>query len=903
MPSLFGFYKVAEDEAAFITKRREDVARLYPKVDVRSLELHVRPMKEGGDDIKDERGETFPEIVGESGLIGLALSGGGIRSASFCLGVLQGLDAVVEDGKPQILDAVDYLSAVSGGGYLAASYVAGARQNKEGRFPFASKLDQLETIGTQHLRDYSNFLVPRGAMDWVTGALVVARGLLINGLLIFGAILPLVALTIALFPDERSLHAPGLGNSLDHHGTYWRASLAAALLGLCAAGAILSTLMGEGPRKHRPGALAARESLGRIAAILAVVLLVAAFAALQPIVLRGLFDATHLGLCPGFQGQAGGLGRALHRIGIGAGGALGSIATVATGLWAFGSKLIKVVQTTFGDHSWSGSLAHWASRVAIVVGAVAVPLALWAAYLSLTFVAMTWWSWPGADAACFHPGPPTLPGWVAAIGLTRGELLLVYVLVGLLFAALAFLTPPNANSLHGYYRDRLSRAFLWSVEELEEDAKLRNEAPPGWIETLFARLRPHDHQPEADAADMTKLSALASDAPGASRSPSPLAQPTPYLLVNAAVNLEGSKYANRRGRNADAFMFAPLHVGSAATGYVATKDMEEADAHLDLATAMAISGAAASANMGASTIKPLTFSLALLNIRLGYWLPNPRRLAKADAPAPVTVAEPGPKGSPQPTPPRRTALLWPVSFAMEALGRLDEWSSLVYLTDGGHFDNLGLYELLRRRCRVIVVADAEADPQMNFESLVRLQRYARIDLGVRIDLPWEDLRRWSLGITVEAPHGPKNDPNACVGPHVAVGRIEYGQDDPGILIYIKACISGDENDLIRDYRRRNPDFPHETTLDQFFTEEQFEVYRALGFHATKSFFSGQDRFGFSPSHVSSKWTGLVRDALTRLNIPEDAVDRIVAQQAPKPASRPAEQHRPWLEGFAGQTRS
>ena len=100
---------------------------------------------------------------------------------------------------------------------------------------------------------------------------------------------------------------------------------------------------------------------------------------------------------------------------------------------------------------------------------------------------------------------------------------------------------------------------------------------------------------------------------------------------------------------------------------------------------------------------------------------------------------------------------------------------------------------------------------MNFEALIRLERCARIDLGVRIDLPWEDLRRWSLGITVDDPHGPKDDPAACIGPHVAVGKIKYTDEDFGVLIYIKSCITGDENDLVRDYRRRNPDFPHETT--------------------------------------------------------------------------------------------
>ena len=100
----------------------------------------------------------------------------------------------------------------------------------------------------------------------------------------------------------------------------------------------------------------------------------------------------------------------------------------------------------------------------------------------------------------------------------------------------------------------------------------------------------------------------------------------PYLLINTAINLEGSKELNKRGRNADAFLFSPLCVGSRFTGYVPTKEMEATVRDLSLASAMATSGAAASANMGRRTIKVLTFSLTLLNIRLGYWLANPFRL-------------------------------------------------------------------------------------------------------------------------------------------------------------------------------------------------------------------------------------------------------------------------------------
>ncbi|GAA0005187.1 hypothetical protein BRDID11002_51900 [Bradyrhizobium diazoefficiens] len=108
-----------------------------------------------------------------------------------------------------------------------------------------------------------------------------------------------------------------------------------------------------------------------------------------------------------------------------------------------------------------------------------------------------------------------------------------------------------------------------------------------------------------------------------------------------------------------------------------------------------------------------------MNVRLGYWLNNPRYVE--------ATARPQRRSTP--------LFLW-----SEISGRLYENSDGVYLTDGGHIENLGVYELLRRRCKVIVAVDAEADAPMNFASLMKLQRYARIDLGVRIDLPWTPIR-------------------------------------------------------------------------------------------------------------------------------------------------------------------
>src|SRR5205085_7487494 len=259
----------------------------------------------------------------------------------------------------------------------------------------------------------------------------------------------------------------------------------------------------------------------------------------------------------------------------------------------------------------------------------------------------------------------------------------------------------------------------------------------------------------------------------------------PYHLINTSLNIEGSKYANRRGRNADFFVFSPLFTGSEATGYVATTDLEQRAKAVTAATAMAISGAAASSNMRSATIKPLTPTLAILNIRLGYWLINPAAVAGKLATS--AFAE----------------FLDKLYFVKELFGRLSEDKGLVYLTDGGHVENLGIYELLRRRCKLIIAVDAEADPDMSFGALVTLERYARIDLGVRIDLPWAAVRDVANKASVDiAKTGGVPPLDAPQGPHCALGTIYYPwkegdkdeSDNTGVLLYVKSALTGDEND-------------------------------------------------------------------------------------------------------------
>ena len=441
------------------------------------------------------------------------------------------------------------------------------------------------------------------------------------------------------------------------------------------------------------------------------------------------------------------------------------------------------------------------------VAGAAVPVSLWVAYLYLSF-------WGIRNCADGSKCAGHTPSWLAILAdPVHGSFLTLYLVVGLVLLVIGWLLSPNSNSLHRLYRDRLSKAFLF-------DPALRMAAG------AWSQLRGEAGQEPDEAlrnSDLQPLDDFRVSQLNCGRAP--------YHLINTALNIAASKYTNRRGRNADFFIFSPLYVGSEATGYVSTTEMEEAMPGLTAGSAMAISGAAASSNMGSATIKPLVPTLAILNIRLGYWLLNPAKVARSLRTSVVRQ------------------LFDKLYFMNELLGLLRENSETIYLTDGGHIENLGIYELLRRRCKLIIAADAEEDPEMSFGSLVTLERYARIDLSTRIGLPWADVRDATRKASAEVLQtGGLTFGSAARGPHCALGTIYYPRkkgdsdaDCTGLLLYIKSSITGDENDYVLDYKRRNSSFPHEATLDQLFTEEQFEVYRALGFHALHSAFKGVDK--------------------------------------------------------------
>jgi len=164
-------------------------------------------------------------------------------------------------------------------------------------------------------------------------------------------------------------------------------------------------------------------------------------------------------------------------------------------------------------------------------------------------------------------------------------------------------------------------------------------------------------------------------------------------------------------------------------------------------------------------------------------------------------------------------------FVDEAFGLTNDTNTWVYLSDGGHFENLALYEMVLRRCKVIIVSDAGADPEYTYQDLGNAVRKIRIDMGIAIEF-----RR-------PMPMSPTRMATAeFSGHHAAIADIRYracdGAED-GILVYLKPSLSGDEPADVHHYAAENNGFPHQTTADQFFNESQFESYRRLGLHVVE----------------------------------------------------------------------
>jgi hypothetical protein len=287
----------------------------------------------------------------------------------------------------------------------------------------------------------------------------------------------------------------------------------------------------------------------------------------------------------------------------------------------------------------------------------------------------------------------------------------------------------------------------------------------------------------------------------------PLSTKEEYRLmpvINTTLNLVGGANLAWQQRKAEPFSISPLHAGCFRLGYRDSRFYGGRDTGgISIGTAAAISGAAASSNMGYYTTSPvLSLVLTFFNVRLGWWLGNPGAAGKDtfELRAPTLSVKP---------------------VLEEAFGMTDDENKYVYLTDGGHFENLGIYEMVLRRCHLIVICDAAADPNYNFGDLGNAIRKVRIDLGVPIEFT-------SMPIFSQD----SKDFEKKKGMHWAIGRIRYscidGNVQDGLLVYIKPAVYGGEPSDVLEYKKSHPTFPHQSTADQFFDEPQFESYRSLG---------------------------------------------------------------------------
>lgn len=355
----------------------------------------------------------------------------------------------------------------------------------------------------------------------------------------------------------------------------------------------------------------------------------------------------------------------------------------------------------------------------------------------------------------------------------------------------------NEFSMNAFYRNRLVRCYLGASNTRRQPEPITN-------------FDPHDDIVLADVVEVERDAGCR-----------PL-----YPLIGTALNLVAAKQLDWQDRKAASFCLTPGYCGyvpppsRAGTAAIGDPDVhagattlpgsapDPIAAAMTLGSAISISGAAVSPNMGYHSSPMVTFLLTLFDARLGWWIANPSHSTRPGADsAPFSAG-------------------W---LLAELLGLTRDGGRYVYLSDGGHFENLALYELVRRRCRFVLCVDAGADPQRTFADLGNAVHKCRVDFGADIRIDVSALRSGADG---------------CSARNCAIGSIVYADGSTGTLLYLKPTLTGTEPTDIAHYATAHPTFPHESTADQFFDEAQFESYRRLGdFVATSAIGPALERAG------------------------------------------------------------
>jgi hypothetical protein len=802
----------------------------------------------------------------EEDLVGVAISGGGIRSATFALGVLERLKEL------DYLRYADYLSTVSGGGYIGAWLLGNVRRTRY----FLSRMTSWQE-SIQRLRDYSKYLAPQSgflsADSWVIWGTWIRNATLIQltavAWLAAGFVLALAGKAgfewIGSQPVSEAMHLllaagclvlAGLitvnlrerktGRSNQHHlivAVAWIGSfLSAALLWSRTSVAEDYSVILKSEYSQwlyiGPSMLAAMWWISLVS-FPAAKRFRAFWSVLIALFTGGVMYLASCGV--------------RYLFGVWAGMRKDEFGWYA---YVFGPPLV-LLAVTFAVVVFIGILGRtsddwrreWWTRYGswlAMYGAGFLALALvavfghvWIAKLAhLPYKSIKWSAvvgWIGSVASGLLAGNSGKTGgsaegssrileWVARIGgilFIIGAVLLLstglhFVLVqiwldygGLWWQDLNQLLTPatlvvtffsllilgglfswrfdlNTFGLNQFYRNRLVRCYLGAT-----------------------RWKPGSRQPERftgfDDNDDLSLTELQFRFVNSKYEEERFRGPFP--IVNCALNLGGSSDLSVKTRQSTSFTLTPLSAG-AARARVGYAPMPEGGQNgfsggVLLGEAISISGAAASPNMGHNTSPLVSVLLTLFNVRLAWWFPNPGEKWWSWRGSPLSI----------------------YYLLKEFLGLADEGSRYVNVSDGGHFENLAIYELIRRRVKVIIASDGECDPDLNFGSLGNLIRICETDFGAKIEIDVSSVRKQANGQSRA---------------HCAVGRIAYSNGSLGYLIYLKSSLTGDEDPDIEQYHAEHPDFPHESTGNQFFTEDQFESYRRLGHHIASLAFRDAD---------------------------------------------------------------
>jgi hypothetical protein len=401
-------------------------------------------------------------------------------------------------------------------------------------------------------------------------------------------------------------------------------------------------------------------------------------------------------------------------------------------------------------------------------------------------------------------------------GSRRSDYIVLFAAVFFIAFLLSVRLDVNEFSLHLFYRNRLVRAFL-GASQLPPDERrpspftgfaLKDDMPLDEL-TMDKSQFQGPYPIWGTTLNLTAGEDLAwQQRKGASFIYSPLycgwdynnpkqlaAQPEqPAFNADTAVNASGpDNIIDDYGLYG--FRATGPKQASLAASAVLSEGYGGAGGKPYIGTAMAASGAAVSPNSGYHTRPGVAALLAIFNLRLGWWTGNPRNRETWKTYAPSITY-----------------------LVAELMGYANDTGQYVYLSDGGHFENLGLYELVRRKVRFIICSDADADASFTFQDLGNAIDKCRRDFGVEIHL------RAQRDIAAEGGIGFRSG-------HYAIGEIVYpGQAAKGCLLYIKSSLTNDEPSDVLGMKAQDAAFPHDTTANQFFNESMFESYRALGEH-------------------------------------------------------------------------